>query len=48
MVQFKDVYVTDHKVVHEKLNTISQEEDLDYFEYQKSLEDYNSTPEQSQ
>ena len=47
-LEFKDVYVTDHQVVPEKLNTQNEEEDLDYFEYQKSLEEYNqvsSTPE---
>lgn len=39
--KFKDVYVTDHSPVDPKYVTGSEEEDLDYFEYQKSLDAYH-------
>ena len=42
-MEFKDVYVTDHKLVPEKLNTQNEDEDLDFYEYQKSLQEYNSS-----
>jgi len=38
----KEVYVTDHKPVAKKYNTLSEEEDQEYFNYVKSLEEYNS------
>ena len=47
-LQFKDVYVTDHQLVPEKLLTQNEEEDLDFFEYQKSLEEYNTGGAQSE
>jgi len=40
--KFKDVYVTDHSPVDPKYVTGGEEEDLDYFEYQKSLDAYHA------
>ena len=38
----KDIYVTDHKPVAKKYTTQSEDEDLQYYNYVKSLEDYNA------
>lgn len=35
--------MTDHKLIPEKLNTQNEEEDLDFYEYQKSVEEYNNS-----
>jgi len=40
-MNLKDVYVTDHKPVTKKFVTQSEEEDLEYYNYIKSLEHYN-------
>jgi|TARA_B110000305_G_C19389170_1_gene613881 hypothetical protein len=42
MQKLSDVYVTDHVAEDPKLNTASEEEDQDFYDYQKSLEEYNS------
>ena len=42
MEMLNDVYVTDHQVVEPKLNTHNEEEDNEFFDYQKSIEDYNA------
>ena len=42
MQKFSDVYVTDHVAADPKLNTASEEEDQDYFDYEQSLEEYNN------
>ena len=39
--ELKDVYVTDHKAKAKKFSTLSDEEDQEYFEYIRRLEDYN-------
>ena len=39
--ELKDVYVTDHKPLVKKYSTLSDEEDMEYFNYTRSLEDYN-------
>jgi len=41
----KDVYVTDHKHVAKKFVTLSDEEDMEYYRYVKSLEEYNKESE---
>ena len=38
--ELKDVYVTDHTPKVKKFNTNSESEDLQYYNYMKSLEDY--------
>jgi hypothetical protein len=40
--KFKDVYVTDHEPVDSKYTTADEAEDLDFFEYQQAIEEYNS------
>jgi hypothetical protein len=40
----KDTYITDHKVKNPKFSTLNQQEDLEYYNYQQSLEAYNNTP----
>lgn len=40
--EMDEVYVTDHKPVAKKFSTLSEEEDQEYFNYVKSLEEYNS------
>ena len=40
--EMDEVYVTDHKPVTKKFSTLSEEEDQEYFNYIKSLEEYNS------
>jgi hypothetical protein len=40
--KMEDVYVTDHKPIPRKYLTNSDQEDEDFFEYQQSLEAYNS------
>ena len=37
----KDVYVTDHKPVAKKYSTLSEEEDMEYYEYVRGLQEYN-------
>ena len=39
--ELKDVYVTDHKPLVKKYSTLSDEEDMEYYNYTRSLEDYN-------
>ena len=41
-VKLKDVYVTDHVPVVEKLVSNNEEEDEDFFAYQQSLDAYNA------
>lgn len=41
-IEMQDVYVTDHKPKAAKYSTLSEEEDLEYFNYVKSLEEYNA------
>ena len=41
--QMKDVYVTDHEPKPRKYHTSNKKEDEDFYRYQKSLEEYNST-----
>ena len=40
--EMKEVYVTDHKPVQKKYNTLSEEEDEQYYNYVKSLQEYNA------
>lgn len=40
-VEMRDVYVTDHKHKAAKYSTLSAEEDLEYYNYTKAVEDYN-------
>jgi hypothetical protein len=42
--KLKDVYVTDHEPIAKKLNTQNEEEDLDFYEYQRSIAEYNEGP----
>ena len=42
--EMKDIYVTDHKPVDKKYTTQSEDEDLQYYNYVKSLEEYNAQP----
>ena len=42
MEKLNDVYVTDHVPIEPKLNTMSEEEDQDFYDYHKSLDEYNS------
>lgn len=42
MEGWKDVYVTDHEPKTPKYFTLNKEEDMTYFKYKKSLEEYNS------
>lgn len=37
-----DVFVTDHQSTDEKYVTADDDEDLDFYEYQKSIDEYNS------
>ena len=36
------MYVTDHVAVEQKYVTSSEEEDNDFYDYQKAIDDYNS------
>jgi hypothetical protein len=38
----KDVYVTDHSVVEKKYITSSEPEEEEFFNYEKSVEEYNN------
>lgn len=40
----RDVYVTDHTPVDKKHMTTSEEEDEDFYAYQKALEEYDNEP----
>ena len=40
--KYKDVYVTDHEPVDPKFTTASDAEDMDFFEYQQALDEYNN------
>jgi hypothetical protein len=42
--KMKDVYVTDHVPKTKKYFTNSEEEDIEFYNYMKSLESYNATP----
>jgi hypothetical protein len=42
--EMRDVYVTDHKAPVKKLLTLDAEEDQEYYNYMKRLEDYNNQP----
>lgn len=42
-LKLKDVYITDHTPKVAKFSTTSEEEDQQYYNYMKSLEDHNST-----
>ena len=46
--EMKDVYVTDHKHKSAKLTTLSEEEDLEYYNYIRNLQEYNSQPMKSE
>ena len=39
--EMRDVYVTDHKAKPAQYSTLNEDEDLEYYNYVKSLEDYN-------
>lgn len=41
-LEMENVYVTDHKHKAAKFSTLSEEEDLEYYNYVKSLEEYNA------
>jgi hypothetical protein len=41
--EMKDVYITDHKYKFPKVNTLSEEEDSDFYAYMQSLNDYQKT-----
>lgn len=41
-IKLEDVYVTDHKKVEPKRLTVGEEEDAEFFEYQKSIDEYNN------
>jgi len=45
--EMHDVYVTDHKHIAKKFSTLSAEEDMEYYNYVRSLEGYNQAPAQS-
>ena len=36
----EDVYITDHVAKTKKFNTLSEEEDQQFYDYLKSVEDY--------
>ena len=38
----QDVYVTDHKPENKKFSTLSDQEDQEYYNYVRSLQEYNS------
>lgn len=38
--KLKDVYITDHKQRDKKYNTISEEEDFEFFKISKAIENY--------
>jgi len=40
-LQLDEIYVTENKPVDEKYNTNTEEEDMDFYEYQKSIDEYN-------
>lgn len=40
--ELKDLYVTDHSPVDAKYTTDNEEEDADFYDYQKSIDEYNS------
>ena len=40
--KLRDVYVTDHSVVEQKYLSSGDDEDEDFYNYQKSLEEYNN------
>ena len=42
--QMKDVYVTDHKPVAKKFSTLSEEEDEEYYNYVRSVQEYTKKP----
>jgi len=42
--ELKDVYVTDHKAKALKMTTLSEEEDAEYYEYIRKLNEYNRQP----
>ena len=46
--EMKDVYVTDHKPQPKKFSTLSSEEDQEYYNYVRSLEEYNKKDVSSQ
>jgi len=41
----RDVYITDHKKKAEKMHTLSEEEDAQFYEYMQSLNNYQKAPE---
>ena len=43
MLEFDDVYVTDHTTNGPKYTTAGEDEDNEYFEYQKSIDEYNNS-----
>ena len=46
--EMRDVYITDHKVKAAKFSTLSAQEDFEYYNYVRSLEDYNKQPMRSE
>ena len=46
--ELRDVYVTDHKAKAAKFITLSPEEDIEYYNYVRSLEEYNRQPMRSE
>lgn len=41
-LKLDDIYITDNQPVDKKYMTNSDEEDMDFYEYQKSIDEYNS------
>ena len=46
--EMRDVYITNHKAKAAKFITLSADEDIEYYNYVRSLEEYNSQPMRSE
>jgi len=42
--ELRDVYITNHKAKAAKFVTLNADEDIEYYNYVRSLEEYNSQP----
>lgn len=42
--ELKDVYVTDHKPIAKRFSTLNEDEDNEYYNYVRSVEEYNKKP----
>ena len=40
--ELKDVYVTDHKPTVKKFSTLNEEEDVEYYNYIRAVEEYKA------